>query len=324
MSTIKLDTTDLHIKLKNSLLCGLKGSVIFCLANITLSYNSAHSFFFKKNSRFLVSENEEYRTSYKNIKNQIIHNSVPLLETIIIMPTAFIVTHYIVGKLAFHGQFNPIKMYLSCLGICMVIMTIICLTLRLLQKRKDACCDQIAHPIYRNSQCQDNSFINFTNPYGNETRTTLGCKAKAKLKSLMPNKKSCKIISGIQAILFSILMIPITAIKIILEFSLLVLEILELPLSLILDIGIMAYEISTEAKDTSQFEHSRNNVNRITSLLYAVIRDSVILWSFGLLDAEFIQKNGHKKSPMSYIDKIFTEPTTTKKPTQSKCCSQTT
>ncbi|WDM85068.1 hypothetical protein K6025_04370 [Ehrlichia sp. JZT12] len=310
MDRKKIDTKNLHIKLKNSLLCGLKGWLIFNLANITLLYNSTHSKFFGKDSKFSLSENNaDYKISHNNIKHQIKNNVIPFLEVITVMPTVFTVSHFI-GKYVFHDQYNQTTMLIICGTVCALMMITICLTLRLTGIRKD-CCSSIVHPIYRNPKCKDNSFINFTDPNNNQEHSSKsnGNTFPLKLKNIF-NKKTNKYPGKAvaKAMFFAILMTPITIIRTVLELTLFTIETIELPFSLIFDILTMAYEIAKYGNTKSQFDHSRQNVEKMTSLLYAGLRDLIVASSLGILGADIIiQKNNSLKSPISYLDKTFTK-----------------
>ncbi|MGN7618583.1 MAG: hypothetical protein ACTJLM_00965 [Ehrlichia sp.] len=133
MNRIRLDTSNFHLKFKNSMFCGLKGFLIFSLAGTTLFHNSSHSMFFGKESRFSLSENENYRISHGNIKSQLKNNVVPFCEAVIVMPLVFIATHFIGNAMGAEHNFT---MYMICSAVCMAIMLVICLTLRLLQKKE--------------------------------------------------------------------------------------------------------------------------------------------------------------------------------------------
>ncbi|AHX05778.1 hypothetical protein ECHOSC_0344 [Ehrlichia chaffeensis str. Osceola] len=290
MHTAKLNFSNFHIKLKNSLFCGLKGWTTFNLAAISLLEMSLYEMHYSKHmtnfQRTVVTDNKE------NAKHQIRKHLIPFFEAMLVMPTLFLATHYFGNKI--FPTLNPLQMHLICLAACIILMIMICLTLRILSIRKD-CCGPIKHPIYRNPNLHNNDFINFKRPgsinklEGSFVEST--------------NIAACTI----KTILFSMLMTPLIGIKAAAEFILCITEILELPFSFLLDLCILLYNTLTHSQMEKKFSHSKANLENIASLLYAGSRDLIVTCSFGILNAKIIkQEDGTSKSPISYLDELLT------------------
>ncbi|QGR02677.1 hypothetical protein EDL81_03425 [Ehrlichia ruminantium] len=310
---VKFDFSSLHLKFKNSALCGLKGFVTCNIALLTVLQQKTYLNLHKK--YMIPSVAYSHALNIINAKQNITENIIPFFETSIIMPIMFMVCYYMHRSNII--SMNPSSMYLACLAICMVVMLLICLSLRILKLRKDCCSRGIDHPIYTNTQSNtSNKFIQFK---GNNSIS-------------MHDKTDKKNTNGIKYffanLLFCLITLPIKVMLVLLEAMLFCITLLELPLSLLVDIGNIIYSAAkntnTEKNQQSQkqdnstkFFHSKQNLRHMCSLFYAVVHDACIVSSGGLLDLEFIiTKNAnHHQSIIQLIDnkisRLFTKTTQT-------------
>ncbi|QGR03598.1 hypothetical protein EDL79_03440 [Ehrlichia ruminantium] len=303
----KFDFSNLHLKFKNSALCGLKGFVTCNIALLTAlqqkTYLDLHKRYITPNVAYSHTLNIIYA------KQNITENVIPSLETLLVMPTIFIACYYMHKSNII--SINPSSMYLVCLATCMMVMLLICLSLRILKLRKDCCSRGIDHPIYINTQ--SNTSYKFIQFKGNNSIS-------------MHDKTDKKNINGIKYfftnLLFCIITLPIKIILALLEAMLFCITLLELPLSLLVDVVNIIYNAeknqqSQKQHSNTKFHHSKQNLQYMCSLFYAIVHDVCIVASGGLLDLEFIiTKNAnYPQSVIQLIDNkismLFTKTTQT-------------
>ncbi|CAI27142.1 hypothetical protein [Ehrlichia ruminantium] len=306
-STLKsrIDLSNIPLKVKNSILCGIKGFLICNLAAFTTLQQYIYIKLHKNDvpSEILLT----HITGKQNAQYATRHNLIPFAEAATVMPLVFISAYYL-AKYGIIPNTNPLNMHMICLAICLAIMIIICISLRILKIRKD-CCSYIEHPIYRDHTTTTSSlFVNFK---GNSLV----------FQSKNTHKNPTYYTSGYYIInfLFSVLTTPLKLVIALLELLLFCVTILELPLSLIFDTVILIHNKikNINQKETESFHqetykinyhYSKETTNKAFSFLYAGIRDLIVTLSIGLLGFEYITPtNGeHPRSLISYIDQVFT------------------
>ena len=295
MAKLVFDVKGVPTKFKNSLFCGLKGFLVFNLAAITMLESSLYMTHARGDRRDTI---KEVRA---RAKHQLKNHIVPFLEVVTVMPLLFLLTHYFEDKM-FVG-FSTTEKYLACLLICILVMILICLTLRLLGQRKDPCCGVIRHPIYRSSGANDNNYICFRGP------NYYTCTGKE------PKEMS----NGIRillSIVISLLLTPFFLLKAAIELACAVIEVLEIPISLLFDLCNLlqdtitkrtGYHVVKGHKNADSFTYSKNTLNNLFSFLYAGLRDLLVGCSLGILNAHIIEDRGGHVSPISLLDNTLAE-----------------
>ncbi|UOD98513.1 hypothetical protein IMW63_03445 [Ehrlichia ruminantium] len=302
-SKSKLDFSSMPVKIKNSILCGVKGFLICNLAALTTLQQYIYIKLHKNDlppeilvTHIIGKQQAKYVTK---------HNLIPFAETSVITPIVFITAHYMT-KYGVIPSTDPFHMHMICLAICLASMIILCLSLRILKIRKD-CCSYIEHPIYRSNSNLSSLFINF----------------KSNSRVLLPKNTTQGPIDYTRGyyiinFLFSILTTPLKLVIAVLELLLFCVTILELPLSILLDTLIFIYDtikninpeqinpFSIKGYETN-YHYSKQTIKAAFSFLYAGIRDLIVTSSIGLLGFECITPaNGqHPRSLISYIDQLF-------------------
>ncbi|GAT77493.1 hypothetical protein EHRUM2_07190 [Ehrlichia ruminantium] len=303
-SESKIDLSNIPLKIKNSILCGIKGFLICNLA----AFTTLQQYIYLKLHKDDVSPELLFThiTGKQNAQDAARDNLIPFAEAAIVMPIIFISAYYL-AKYGIIPNISPLNMHMICLAICLAIMTIICISLRILKVRKD-CCSYIEHPIYRDHTTQASTlFINFKDNSSIFTPKNT-------------RENSIHYTSGYYIInfLFSVLTTPLKLVIAVLELLLFCVTILELPLSIIFDTLIFIYDtiknINQEYIDSfsikaykTNYHYSKKTIKAASSFLYAGIRDLIVTSSIGLLGFECITPtNGqHPRSLISYIDQLF-------------------
>ena len=295
MAKLVFDTENAPQKLKNSLFCGFKGFFIFNLAAITMLESSLY------NTYSTGYRQQTANSAFIRAKHQLKNHIVPFLEVITVMPLLFLLTHYFGDKM--FGTSSTATRYAACILACMLVMILICLTLRLLGQRKDPCCGVIMHPIYRSNSAHTNDFIYFRGPnYHTSTNSTA-----------QETSNTSRIILSI---LISLLLTPFFLLKSAIELACCVIEALELPISFLFDLCNLlqdtvqdrtGYHVIRGPRNTDRFTYSRKTINNLSSFLYAGLRDLIVGCSLGILNANIIEQHGDLVSPISLLDNTLLE-----------------
>ncbi|AAZ68656.1 hypothetical protein [Ehrlichia canis] len=281
-------------KLKNSLFCGFKGFFICNLAAITMLESSLHMIYIRGSRRNTVKQVRAH--ARYQLKNHI----VPFLEVVVVMPLFFILTHFL-GDRVF-GGFSPTEKYLACLIVCMLVMILICLSLRLLGQRKDPCCGVIRHPIYRSDNKNNNDYIRFRGPNYHTGTSNEPQELSNGLRILL-------------SVVISVLLTPFFLLKAAIELACAAVEVLELPISFLFDLCNLlqdtvtsrtGYHVVRGPKSADRFTHCRKTLNTLSSFLYAGFRDLIVACSLGILNAHIIENHENEHvTPISMLDDAF-------------------